>query len=169
MYKLRIFLDAKYPGIAAEALAAARSVAPQRRARLLRRPSNCFEVFSYSRSWACLFPQHGTGPKHARRIWLAPWQQELAERSPESLLRGLVHSDGSRSLNNRGAGETWSAPRYAFANRSTDITSIFCSACDHLGLRWTASFPKDQRRAVNIYVSRKADVARMDGFIGPKA
>jgi hypothetical protein len=35
-------------------------------------------------------------------------------------------------------------------------------------LCWTAAFPKDERRAVTIYVSRKADVAPMDGFIGPK-
>jgi hypothetical protein len=38
-----------------------------------------------------------------------------------------------------------------------------------LGLRWTAAFPADESKAVTIYVSRKADVARMDEFIGPKA
>jgi hypothetical protein len=62
----------------------------------------------------------------------------------------------------------WRHPRYAFANVSTDITSIFCSACDCLGLRWTAAFPKSETAAVTIYVSRKADVARLDEFIGPK-
>ncbi len=48
-------------------------------------------------------------------------------------------------------------------------TSIFCTACDRLGLHWTAAFPKDETRAVTIYVSRKDDVARMDEFVGPKA
>lgn len=52
--------------------------------------------------------------------------------------------------------------------RLHDITSIFCSACDCLGLRWTASFPKKESAAVSIYVSRKADVAKLDEFIGPK-
>jgi len=51
---------------------------------------------------------------------------------------------------------------------STDITSIFCSACDCLGLRWTASFPTRESAAVSIYVSRKADVAKLDEFVGPK-
>lgn len=46
--------------------------------------------------------------------------------------------------------------------------SIFCSACDCLGLRWTAAFPKSESAAVSIYVSRKADVARLDEFVGPK-
>ncbi len=129
---------------------------------------HCIEVYSYSRSWPCLFPQHGAGPKHTRRIWLARWQQDLAERWPEAHLRGLVQSDGCRFTNTRGGRDSWSAPRYAFGNVSTDITSIFCTACDKLGLRWTAAFPKDENKAVTIYVFRKADVVRMDEFIGPK-
>lgn len=36
------------------------------------------------------------------------------------------------------------------------------------GLRWTAAFPKSEAAAVTIYLSRKADVARLDEFIGPK-
>ena len=56
-----------------------------------------------------------------------------------------------------------------FGNVSTDVTSIFCTACDKVGLRWTAAFPEDERKAVTIYVSRKNDVARMDEFIGPKS
>lgn len=90
----------------------------------------------------------------------------MAAREPESLLRGLIDSDGCRfTITGRGG---WRHPRYVFSNMSTDITSIFCTACDVLGLRWTASFPKNERSAVAVYVSRKADVARMDEFIGPK-
>ncbi len=131
-------------------------------------PSNV-EVSSFSKSWPCLFPQHGPGTKHTRRIWLAGWQQELAERWPEALLRGMIQSDGCRFTNTRGRSDSWSAPRYGFSNMSTDVISIFCTACDKVGLRWTAAFPEDERRAVTIYVSRKRDVARMDDFIGPKA
>jgi hypothetical protein len=129
--------------------------------------SNCFQVSSYSKAWPCFFPQHGPGMKHTRKIWLSPWQQELAERWPEALLRGMIQSDGCRFINIGRGG--WRHPRYAFSNVSTDITSIFCTACDRLRLRWTAAFPADERKAARIYVSRKADVARMDGFIGPKA
>ena len=141
---------------------------PASKAERLLTQSNCFQVSSYSRAWPCLFPQHGPGMKHQRRIWLAGWQQELAERWPEALLRGMIQSDGCRFTNTRGRSDSWSAPRYAFGNVSTDITSIFCTACDRLDLRWTAAFPADERKAVTIYVSRKDDVARMDRLIGPK-
>ncbi len=103
---------------------------------------------------------------HTRPIFLSDWQQELAETWPDLLLKGLIQSDGCRFVNT-GRGE-WRHPRYAFSNVSTDITSIFCSARDSLGLRWTAAFPKSETAAVAIYVSRKADVARLDQLVGPK-
>lgn len=130
------------------------AVLPQSRVNRVLKPSNCFEVYSYSRSWPCLLPQRGPGAKHQRRIWLADWQQRLAERWPAALLRGLIHSDGWRSLNSRGRrGGTWTAPRYGFGNFSSDVTSIFCSACDRVGLRWTAAFPSSENRQVTIYVA----------------
>jgi hypothetical protein len=118
------------------------------------------------RAGLALFPQHGPGKKHARQIFLAGWQQRLSKRWPEQLLKGLIQSDGCRSYSTGKGG--WTRPRYAFSNVSTDITSIFCSAHDCLGLRWTASFPTNEAAAVSIYVSRKADVARLDEFVGPK-
>jgi hypothetical protein len=56
----------------------------------------CTEVASYSKHWPCLFPQHGPGRKHERRIELVPWQQELVDLDPRPLVRGLLHSDGCR-------------------------------------------------------------------------
>jgi hypothetical protein len=129
--------------------------------------SNCWEVYAYSRAWPCLFPQHCPGMKHTPRIWLADWQQKLAEASPDSLIRGMIQSDGCRFINT-GRG-SWTNPRYCFTNVSTDIAGIFCTACDCLGLHWTAAFSRTQSRAVRIYVSRKDDVSRMDEFVGPKA
>jgi hypothetical protein len=167
VFKLRITLDVKYPDIVEECERAIETTMPRSHVNRLRKPSNCFEVYAYSRAWPCLFPQHGSGPKHKRRIWLADWQQELAERWPEDLIRGMIQSDGFRFINTGRGG--WRHPRYGFSNVSTDLTSIFCTACDCLGLRWTAAFPKDETKAVTIYVSRKDDVGRMDKFVGPKA
>jgi hypothetical protein len=167
VHKLRVTLDVKYPGIVEECEQAIRVTMPSSHVGRLLKPSNCFEVYSYSRSWPCLFPQHGLGKKHERRIWLAHWQRTLAERWPEALIRGMIHSDGHRFINT-GRGD-WRHPRYGFSNLSTDITSIFCTACDCLGLRWTGAFPENESKAVTIYVSRKADVAKMDEFVGPKA
>jgi hypothetical protein len=175
VYRLRIFLDLKYGEIVEECVAAIRAVFPRNRiGRQLRtsnfteepEPTNA-EISVYSKSMPCLFPQHGPGKKHERRIWLADWQQELAQRWPEALLRGLIHSDGCRFINTGRRG--WRHPRYGFSNLSSDLTSIFCTACDCIGLRWSGAFPKDESNAVTIYVSRKDDVARMDEFVGPKA
>lgn len=165
VHRLRVFLDMKYPQIVDECVASMQATVSGNKVHVLLTPSNCYSVSAYSRSWPCLFPQHGPGMKHTRSIFLADWQQELAKRYPRELLRGLIQSDGCRSYSTGRGG--WRQPRYAFTNRSTDITSIFCSACDCLDLRWTASFPKSES-AVTIYVSRKADVARLDEFVGPK-
>lgn len=59
-------------------------------------------------------------------------------------------------------GRGWRYPRYSFCNLSSDIQRIFTDTCDLLGLHWTPA-------GRNIYVSRKADVDKMDRFIGPKA
>lgn len=160
VYRLRVVLDSRYPAIIAECASAISAVMPRNRVHLLkRRGERCVEVSSWSKAWPCLFPQHGPGKKHMRTIELADWQTCLVTRDPELLLRGLIHSDGCRFQN---TGRNWSHPRYAFSNVSADIKRIFCEACELLGLHWTAAGKK------TIYVSRVADVARMDEFIGPK-
>lgn len=163
---MRVFLDVRYPGIVSSCVDAMRSVVPGNRVSVQGQYGNYVEcdepsnvqVSAYSKSWPCLFPQHGPGRKHTRLIVLAGWQRELVERYPEALLMGLIHSDGCRFMN---TGRGWRSPRYSFKNRSADIRRIFCDACDLLGLSWTAA-------PDTVYVSRKADVARLDGFIGPK-
>ena len=143
-------------------------MAPRNRVYRLLRKSNYtdapepshVEVSAYSRAWPCLFPQHGPGRKHERLIRLVDWQAALVRRHARSLLRGLIHSDGCRFINTGRGG--WTCPRYVFNNKSDDICQIFSEACALLGLRHTFA-----PRAV--YVSRKADVLRMDEFIGPKA
>jgi Homeodomain-like domain len=175
VHRLRVFLDLKYPGIVAECIAAMCDVFPRNKIGRQYRLSNYIdssepsdiEVSVNSKSLPCLFPQHGPGKKHERRIWLAVWQQRLAEKWPEALIRGMIHSDGHRFINTGRGG--WRHPRYAFSNVSTDLTSIFCTTCDCLDLHWTAAFPKDETKAVTIYISRKDDVARIDEFVGPKA
>jgi len=166
VYRLRVSLDRKYPRIVQECIASMEAVMPSTKVHALLTRSNCYSVSAYSRSWPCLFPQHGPGRKHTRPIFLARWQQELAERWPDEVIKGLIQSDGCRFINT-GRG-SWRHPRYMFSNVSTDITSIFCSACDCLGLRWTAAFPASESVAVMVYVSRKADVAKLDEFVGPK-
>lgn len=60
------------------------------------------------------------------------------------------------------AGKTYAYPRYLFTNCSDDIKRIFTEACDRLGVEWRVM------NAKNISVPRRASVARLDEFIGPK-
>jgi hypothetical protein len=120
----------------------------------------CVEVMSHWKHWPCLFPQHGPGRKHERRIVLEPWQEWIVLQEPRALLRGLIHSDGCRDKN---FVKGKSYPRYSFSNNSHDIRQIFCNACDVLGIHWTAPYWK------TIAVSRRRDVATLDGFVGPKS
>ena len=159
VFKLRISLDARYPEIVEECEEAIRAVRPRSSVNRVDRRT-WFEVYSYSKSWPCLFPQHGPGKKHERPIILSPWQWRLVWDRPDRLLRGLLHSDGCRFQNTGRC--SWSHPRYAFTNASPHIRSIFCTACDLIGLRWTASGKR------TIYVSRKDDVALLDLLVGPK-
>src|SRR3981189_2792728 len=99
----------------------------------------CKEIYSFSKHWLCLFPQHGAGPKHKRPIPLEPWQQWIAvEQHPRMLLRGLIHSDGCRALNKVWGGR-YEYVRYMFSNRSEDIHRIFAMACDRAGIEWRRS------------------------------
>lgn len=122
VYRLRIALDVKYAGIVEECAAAMQAVVPWNKVHKQLTPKNYVEVHAYSKAWPCLFPQHGPGKKHKRKIVLVDWQQELVDLTPGLLLRGLIHSDGCRFINTGRNG--WRAARYSFSNLSTDIKQI---------------------------------------------
>jgi hypothetical protein len=164
VFRLSIYLDARYPGIVAEAREAMTGVRLQGRIGSRRRRDRCVEVSSCWKHWPCLFPQHGPGMKHLRKIELAEWQAQITRSYPARLLRGLIHSDGCRLMNRvRVRGVAYEYPRYQFTNLSADIRAIFCQACDDFGVGWT------QSNAVTISVSRSADVTKLDSVIGSKS
>jgi hypothetical protein len=164
VYRLRIFLDRAYPLIVWECEAAVSIVMPASKASVYaHRNDRVEEVNSFSQHWPHLFPQHGAGPKHKRRIALEAWQQRVVDRYPGRLLRGLIHSDGCRVMNKiRHPKKTYEYPRYLFSNRSLGIQEIFCDACDRLGIAWRQDGPW------NISVARREAVATMDRHVGPK-
>lgn len=159
VYRLRITLDKKYPQIIAECRLAAALVLPNKVGVIDRQ--SWVEVYSYSKHWVCLFPQHGRGPKHERRIVLTDWQHEIAvEKYPYLLLRGLIHSDGWRGTNRVPGGYEYS--RYLFSNRSPEIRDLFQEACAGMAI--------ESRRSGRwqVAVSRRHDVGRMDVIVGEK-
>lgn len=168
VYRLRIFLDSRYEGIIDRAAVAVKTVMPgrtvgQRWTAGVGR--GCVEVYSYSKQWPCLFPQHGPGKKHERCIQLVDWQEKLVALHRRSLLRGLIESDGCRFIARQTSrsGRRYEWPRYVFDNLSGDIRQLFCEQCDALGIRWTVSRP-----GRTIQIARLESVATMDTFVGPK-
>jgi hypothetical protein len=167
---LSIYCCDDWPGLMDAAEDAMRNVFPGpstgRRAKI-----GCTEVKSYSKHWKCLFPQHGPGMKHERRIVLAAWQQEIVDECPWELVRGLIHSDGCRFTNWTtrvvgGKRKRYEYPRYYFTNKSDDIRKIFTDALDVLGVEWTTLARGSD--PYNISIARRASVALMDAHVGPK-
>lgn len=165
--QLVIILDASYPSIVTEAQRAIRRTAPGKRVGWSHVPG-AIRVYASDPAWLAAFPQHGPGRKHTRRIELVPWQREITQTHPEALIRGLIHSDGSRCVNRfktqlpSGRVGEYSYTRYFFTNYSADIRRIFCEHCDLLGIRWTQSSFK------NISIAHRDSVAILDSFVGPK-
>ncbi|PWK66144.1 hypothetical protein BCL76_111195 [Streptomyces sp. CG 926] len=114
-----------------------------------------------------MFPQHGPGKKHERRIVLEGWQQEIVDAHPWEFLRGLIHSDGCRITNwTVRNGKRYEYPRYFFTNKSDDIRKLCTDTLTKVGVRWTVLARGSD--PFNVSVARKACVALMDAHIGPK-
>jgi len=165
-YYLRIACADAWPGLIRLCREAITKVRPGTGVSSLQKEGYVI-VTSYYRHWPHLFPQHGPGVKHNRRITLEPWQQDIVDAHPWEFVRGLVHSDGCRVTNwttRLVGGETkrYEYPRYFFTNLSMDIRQLYTDTLDKVGVSWK------QANAHNVSVARKASVALMDTRVGPK-
>lgn len=61
--------------------------------------AEAIQVRAGNKLWLHAFPQHGPGRKHERKIALEDWQQQIVDTYPEEFVRGLIHSDGCRTIN----------------------------------------------------------------------
>ncbi|UNS96431.1 transcriptional regulator [Streptomyces tubbatahanensis] len=169
-HMLRVACADAWPGLIDACEDAMRRVRPQNHVFRVQRPG-CVNVTAYSSHWPCLFPQHGPGKKHQRRIELERWQQEVVGAHPWELVRGLVHSDGCRITNwtTRTVGgrpKRYEYPRYFFTNSSEDIVRLYTRTLDGLGVEWTST--RHRSGGDSVSVARRTSVALMDARIGPK-
>ncbi|MFF4388881.1 helix-turn-helix domain-containing protein [Streptomyces sp. NPDC001552] len=163
---LMITLDDKWPGIQDEAEAALHAVFPHN-ATCRVRTAGARNIKVYFKHLPCLFPQHGPGRKHERRIILEDWQQEIVDAHPWDFLRGLIHSDGCRITNwTVRNGKRYEYPRYFFTNKSDDIRKLCTDTLTKVGVQWTVLARGSD--PFNVSVARKDSVALMDAHIGPK-
>ncbi len=163
VFTLQIANDQRYPELNQEIAATIKLVKPGA-SPCLRGGSTAIRIEARWKHWPCVFPQHGPGRKHLRKIELEPWQWEIVAKYPQQLLRGLFHSDGCRAHNwaRKPGGKRYDYVRYMFSNESEDIRNILTQTLDMLGIAW-----RQPRRNV-IAVSRREGVAVLDGFVGPK-
>jgi hypothetical protein len=170
VYALRIACADSWPGLIEACEDAIRAVRPGGAVCRVQQ-QGCVQVTACSKQWPAVFPQHGPGRKHERRIALEPWQQEIVDTHPWEFIRGLIHSDGCRFTNwteQRRGGELrrYEYPRYFFTNRSEDILGLFSASLDLVGVEWRVT--RRGGRPYNISVARRASVALMDLHVGPK-
>jgi hypothetical protein len=166
VYYLRIACDARYRRLIEECATSMRAVLPNK-VMFVHAPG-CIHVTACSKHWPCLFPQHGPGRKHNRRIELEPWQVAIVEEHPGRFLRGLFHSDGCRVTNwtekvVAGERKRYQYPRYFFSNRSEDILQLCEWALDLLQIEHRRSNDR------NISVAKRQSVSVLDEHVGPKS
>ncbi|MGW5396938.1 helix-turn-helix domain-containing protein [Streptomyces sp. NPDC003952] len=165
-HHLSVYCDASWPGLIDAAEAAMHLVMSLPKVGRVQR-QGCVEVKSYTHHWTCLFPQHGPGKKHDRRIALEDWQQAIVDAHPWEFIRGLIHSDGCRVTNwTVRNGKRYEYPRYFFTNKSDDIRKLCTDTLTKVGVRWTILARGSD--PFNVSIARKESVALMDAHIGPK-
>ena len=158
-HRLRISLDAAHSAVIDDVTRLMRRCFVENRVGVMRADRGATVIpFVYSSHLPCLFPQHGPGQKHTRRMALEPWQQRLVDDAPWAFIRGCIHSDGCFFTNRTGPYSYLSAE---FSNRSDDIRAMFMRACDRVGLQYRVN-----RRAIRFY--RRETIARLTMFVGAK-
>jgi hypothetical protein len=161
--RLRIFLDAKYPGIIRETKALLERSLPRNPVGIVEAQAGAVSVVSvYSSHLRCLFPQDGTGKKHERRIRLEGWQQDALERAPWGFLRGCIRTDGCVFVNRTGRHEYLT---YHFCNRSRDIIDLFTMSCSLVGVEHRVTYWKG---SWNVRINRRKSVELMLAEVGMK-
>jgi hypothetical protein len=127
-----------------------------------------FFVSLYSGHLECLFPQHGAGLKHRRRIVLESWQSEIVDVAPWPLIRGCIRTDGCAFINRTDVHrkKPYEYLSYAFTNMSTDIVELFVQACENVGVFTRVN--RNRRALWHVRINRRASVALMREHVGLK-
>lgn len=159
VHRLRITLDKQYTGIIQTCVEGLETLFPDNQIGIVDKVG-CVDVSLYHKYLPQIFPQDGDGRKHNRDIILEEWQEQIVDQYPLEFLRGLYHSDGSRSQN---IVKGRNYPRYTFSNVSDDIRGLFTATAEKLGLNWTTA------NKHNVAISRRDDVTSLDEHIGEKS
>jgi hypothetical protein len=166
--RLRIALDVKYPGIIGDVRALLERCFPHNDVDEVQ-SIGCVHVSVYSTHPPCLFPQHGPGRKHERRIVLEPWQREHVEAAPWPFIRACIRTDGCTFINRTDVhrDQPYEYLTYQFSNMSKDIVELFLGACQHVGVFTRVN--RNSRGLWDVRINRRDSVAPMLEHVGLKA
>ena len=94
--RLIITCDAAYPRLIQACAASMASVGLARKVRIQPDAKRrCVRVSGFSKRWPEVFPQHGPGRKHNRKIELEPWQRDIVDQSRRSSCAGFCTRTGA--------------------------------------------------------------------------
>lgn len=159
VWRLRVALDSKYPGIIRDASELLARCFPDSEIGVVMSDEGaCTNLSLYSAHLPCLFPQHGPGRKHERPIVLETWQARIVADEPWRLMRGLIRTDGCSFVNRTGPYRYLS---FQFSNKSDDIRDLFIAACLRVGV--SARPAQDYVR-----INRRECVEKMVAHVGVK-
>ena len=132
-----------WPGLMAQARLAMSGVMPSSKV-FARARTGCTDIKSTSKHWRCLFPQHGPGRKHQRRIELEPWQERIVAEYPGDFARGLfTPTDTVGSTGSGGPSRTATGGMSIRAISSTTGRQTFTGSAARrwTGWEWRGGFP----------------------------
>lgn len=133
VYRIRFFNDRKYPINTEEWRSNLNALLPKNKCTTRQQEkANCDFVVCYSKYLPILFPQHGPGMKHTRKLELTDWQKKIIQKYPEQFIRGCFQSDGCIYQHNSGK---YSYKKYNYVNKSSDIMDFFLFACECVGIK----------------------------------
>lgn len=164
---LRMFNDSRYPINIQEWANKAKIIFPNNSIKIFKKKSsNSCEILLYSKKILDLFPQHGPGKKHSRKLNFENWQMQIVKEYPEEFIRACIQSDGCiyhQKLKNG----NYSYKRYNFVNKSEDIMNLFAYALSVLGIIKEKTFNKSR----NLFVVQnfsKEDTQILEKIISKK-
>lgn len=132
VYRLRIVQDAKYPKLIEKHIDALQELFPNNSVGTVCAPG-CKHIYVYSNRLVDMFPQHGPGKKHDRKIELTSWQKDIIKKFPREFIAGLYESDGCQYLSTRCNGK-YEYLYVEFSNKSSDIHELFRWSCSLIGV-----------------------------------
>jgi hypothetical protein len=168
--RLRISLDSKYPGIIETACGALTRCFPRNPVDVVPyHDGSCVYISVYCSHLGCLFPQHGPGRKHGRRISLEPWQRAVIDAEPWAFIRSCIWTDGCSFINRTDIHrpEPYEYLSYQFSNMSKDIVDLFVEACDRVGVITRVN--RNQRGLWDVRMNRRESVSRLLANVGLKS